>query len=743
MQLKSKARVRSAALVIVVMIAGLQFTGVQYSVEPVIRKAAASEPVTVTIDNTNPKQVMHGFGATYSTQVLAGGQDYLTASQRSRSVDALFNQIKIRTGVAPTLIEAPQTGDWWANRRNDNTDPLAINSAGFNSTIGNHFKTKVADLASPAAITEIYPDLRVNLNSWGANPWLIGVRTADYNIFLDEVAEHALAGMVYWRDTYGSEPRFANLFNEPQRGNNELAGGTGQQVVDIIKRVGSRLRSNGFNTVKFVAPSDGSIAGSLSIARDIIADPAARQYVGAIGYHPYPYSSNYTDIATILSTSGAGLPVAVELEDRRQLKELVAPYGIELWMTEVSNGFFDGVARGDVANIDIQSFDALRARSIHIHDELKYTNASSFSGMQSMWSKNANFDHFGSYEIDDNAEDLVIVDQNTDEVKISAMGYAIGHYARWINRGAVRLETTSGDPLVQVSAFRNESQQKAVAVAINNSSTERMVQMNFTGLNLTGQISGERSTSGGAGNYWQPITAITPTSATQFAVTLPAFSITSLSGSYSTQPTPTPSPSPTVTPTPTPSPTPSPTVTPTPTPTPISTPTPAPSPSPTPTPIPTPLTVPTISSFTANPSTIDSGQSSTLSWQVTGATSLSINQDVGAVTGTSRSVVTTSTQTYILTATNGRGSTTRSVTITVRIPTISSFSASPGTINSGESSTLSWQVTGATTVSISPAIGIVTGTSRSVSPTANNTTYTLTATNSSGSKTSTVKIKVR
>src|SRR5215475_11430390 len=88
-------------------------------------------------------------------------------------------------------------------------------------------------------------------------------------------------------------------------------------------------------------------------------------------------------------------------------------------------------------------------------------------------------------------------------------------------------------------------------------------------------------------------------------------------------------------------------------------------PTPTPTPTPVPI-VPVISSFTAAPSSITSGQSSVLSWSVTGATGLRLDPGNVDVTGqTSKSVAPSATTTYILTATNSAGAVTRSVTVTV------------------------------------------------------------------------------
>src|SRR5262249_41088522 len=81
---------------------------------------------------------------------------------------------------------------------------------------------------------------------------------------------------------------------------------------------------------------------------------------------------------------------------------------------------------------------------------------------------------------------------------------------------------------------------------------------------------------------------------------------------------------------------------------------------------PPPPPLPVISSFTASPGVITSGQSSVLSWVVTGATSLRLDPGNINVTGaTSRQVTPTVTTPYTLTATNSAGSVAQSVTVTV------------------------------------------------------------------------------
>jgi hypothetical protein len=74
---------------------------------------------------------------------------------------------------------------------------------------------------------------------------------------------------------------------------------------------------------------------------------------------------------------------------------------------------------------------------------------------------------------------------------------------------------------------------------------------------------------------------------------------------------------------------------------------------------------PTISSFTASSTSITSGTSVILSWQVAGASYVIVSPTLGATRATSASVSPTASTTYTLYATNAFGRATSSVTITV------------------------------------------------------------------------------
>ncbi|MDD5311489.1 MAG: hypothetical protein PHO26_00440 [Dehalococcoidia bacterium] len=139
----------------------------------------------------------------------------------------------------------------------------------------------------------------------------------------------------------------------------------------------------------------------------------------------------------------------------------------------------------------------------------------------------------------------------------------------------------------------------------------------------------------------------------------------------------------------------------------------------------TSTSTPSIVAFTASPTSITAGQTATLIWNVTNATSVQIDQGVGsglAVAGTV-SVTPSSTVTYMLTASNSAGSVTSSVTVSVTSssssttpppvttpapalrPNIVVFDISPNIINAppgtgAHSAVMRWEVHNAATVTI-------------------------------------------
>ena len=146
--------------------------------------------------------------------------------------------------------------------------------------------------------------------------------------------------------------------------------------------------------------------------------------------------------------------------------------------------------------------------------------------------------------------------------------------------------------------------------------------------------------------------------------------------------------------------------------------------------------VATISAFTASPATITAGNSTALTGVFTGGTGVITPGNLPATSGTAVTVSPTATTTYTLTVTPSGGTpVTQTATVTVNPAvapaSITSFTATPASIVSGTSATLTGVFTGGTGVITPGNLPEASGTAVTVSPTAT-TTYTLTVTPTGG-----------
>jgi len=151
------------------------------------------------------------------------------------------------------------------------------------------------------------------------------------------------------------------------------------------------------------------------------------------------------------------------------------------------------------------------------------------------------------------------------------------------------------------------------------------------------------------------------------------------------------------------------------------------------------LIPPTCDSFTVYPATLPAnGGTVTLNWNTTNATFVGISPTVGEVLADdSVNVNVTSDTTYTLEAANSSGSDYCQVTVDVQPinpPVFScsnnvNFSANPSSIDEGNNTTLTWNTTGVTSLSIDNGISLTSlNGSASVAP-SSDVTYTLTASN--------------
>ncbi len=134
----------------------------------------------------------------------------------------------------------------------------------------------------------------------------------------------------------------------------------------------------------------------------------------------------------------------------------------------------------------------------------------------------------------------------------------------------------------------------------------------------------------------------------------------------------------------------------------------------------------TITTFTALPSSITSGQSITVTWATTNATTVKLNNVTVAASGSQGfSPTVNTTYTLLVSGSLPDISSTASVTVVTPPPpqTITTFTALPASITTGQSVTVTWATTNATTVRLNGVVVAASG-SQVFTPSAS-TTYTL------------------
>ena len=491
-----------------------------------VKPVSAASSVTITVDLGVQYQRFQGFGQASAYTLVYSGVSTLTGPLRAIANDKAYRQVGLNTGSIGELLESPGGYD---QRQNDNSDPLTFNWSGFNTDALTASKQYEIDPGKPFGFTGYYLGGEAPNVRFGSS-WMSPIRNQNYDLYLDEAAEQVVAMVTWWKNNYGEELPYFQLGNEQLTGNAVLGNSDGsgwgpvnptQQMVDMTKRAGARLRAAGFLKTLFVVGTEETENASLQLATAIMADPAARQYVGAIGYHTYPYNQGYSSIDFILSTSGAGVPDASRVAVRNSIRDLAQKYNVGAWLMENSNGGSPSLSYSD-----------FRGRAIHIHDEFLYANAVGYNVMSAMWDMTSQQMHFDNSDLyTASTEGLaVLVNNSTGAVDIAGIGYAIGHYAHWIKPGAVRVDAQSTDPLVQVTAFRDDSTGRVSLVLIDNESSPTAVTINLKNGAFTGSLTGEQSTSLA---YWAPMAAFPPDSASAFHLVLPSTSVTSVAGTMS------------------------------------------------------------------------------------------------------------------------------------------------------------------------------------------------------------------
>jgi hypothetical protein len=548
------------------------------------------DPVAIAVNTGVTHQTMLGFGGEYTG--FLSPPLVLNAGQTGQVLSLAFGQVQLSMGSADALLEAPRAGVYPGQDSNPgNAFSVDQNAASWGSDPGlwgangwqgwlmaaTHDKWIDGPSSTPdgqggfltakqLGFTDYYlavgfPNLKYE------NPWLAAIRdSGNLTDYRNKVARQVLAYVVWYQNMYGETPALLQFGDEAWSGLQTLFTQAStdtyplgpypyvgmQEMLDLIYTSGARLQANVGSLLtlmppQFIVGREETVTHSYEMASAALtgaptgqAPGAAAPFVGAIAYGEYPYDSEFSGLVHLLAdavgTNGVGTPGApsnVEIAVRAQLRDLANAYNLPVILGEVSHG--TGATYG--SSLDGDSIDALRGRAIDIHYNLIYANISAFILQGVYYDTVLEQGHTGQFlslaQLRSwmGPDFAVLGDPNANggagQFDITTGGYAVGHYARWVKKGDVRVDATSSDPLVMVTAFTSAARGTLSLVLINNATQPRTVTVSLSGNQFNGNLSGEQSTSG---SYWAPLPSIGPSDANDLTITLPALSVTSLSG---------------------------------------------------------------------------------------------------------------------------------------------------------------------------------------------------------------------
>jgi len=325
------------------------------STPPPSETLAPTSSVDVQVNGSLRYQVFDGFGGTVTIFEDVGvyhrhdpSQPVKTTAslaQRQDIAKLLFSDLGITRGRVFPINYEPA---------NDNTDPFTFNPSAFEWYLTDALAGFV-ELSRPYGLKTWWASFALDTGHQQA--WLrkTGSNCAFNPAMIDEDVEWILAAALHFRDK-GQELPYLTINNEPDL----CSPGYKIEISDyitILKRLGGRMQAEGLST-KIVVSDGWNPQNALLYMQAVLADPEARQYVGALAYHAY--ADGYDNPSMLLDQSAAGQPPHEALNTRQKIRDLGAQYNLPIWMSEVC--YCVPKAFND--------FELVRGRLNHLHDEL-------------------------------------------------------------------------------------------------------------------------------------------------------------------------------------------------------------------------------------------------------------------------------------------------------------------------------------------------------------------------------------
>jgi O-glycosyl hydrolase len=227
--------------------------------------------------------------------------------------------------------------------------------------------------------------------------------------------------------------------------------------VSFLKVAGPIIRS-GNSAVKIHAPNDWNVSQSISYSKAILSDPLARRYVDVLSTHGYGGSRssplNWQTFASIAKTYNKATASTENLHCCGNSKKHPAGINTAKW---IHNAFAHGNA------IYFFWWEVLDLGQYRTHRGFVYSK--------------------------DFPPNIFSNDG------ITKYGYAFKQFAHWIRPGAIRLEATSSDPNILITAYKHPIDKTFTLVSINDFTQAKTIKFQINNSNTISRLNIYRTSS--------------------------------------------------------------------------------------------------------------------------------------------------------------------------------------------------------------------------------------------------------
>ena len=401
----------------------------------------------VTIDPSKRYQTMDGFGA-----AMTESSAVLIQNLSAEAKEAVMNDLFSNSGIEMSFVRIPMgASDFALSNYSYNDIPVTetdLNMEQFSLSRDLDSVVPVLQLAKSKN-----PDIQFMGSPWSAPAWMKDNKSMNGGKLLMGYKEAYALYFAKFIEAYGNLglPIYAiTPQNEPlhQTGGYPSMYMTASEQVELVIALGRLFENRSIDT-KIIAYDHNW--DNTQYPMTVLNDRVARNYVDGAGFHCY----------------------AGSVEETEKMQRLFP--NMEFWFTECSGG----------------------AWATSFADNMTWNMENVFMGSMRygakgvlLWNIALNPNHGPQNGGCTNCRGVVTIDPVTETYTKNVEYYLIGHFSKFVSKGATRVDALSSNPNVITVAFENPDG-SIVVVAHNKANVNAIFDLNIHGSKLSQTLAGK------------------------------------------------------------------------------------------------------------------------------------------------------------------------------------------------------------------------------------------------------------